>query len=68
MNTVTAYELRQMILGDDELALLDAREVGTFHDSHCAAFSNPHRLSRIGEAANAWATLSSSPVGGSWRA
>ena len=34
MNTVTAYELRHMILGDDELALLDAREVGTFHDSH----------------------------------
>ena len=49
MNTVTAYELRQMILGDDELALLDAREVGTFHDSHifyasCCALSRLERL------------------------
>ena len=44
MNAFTAHELRQMILGDDELALLDAREVGTFHDSHlfyasCCALS-----------------------------
>ena len=49
MNTVTAYELRHMILGDDELALLDAREVGTFHDSHifyasCCALSRLERL------------------------
>ena len=34
MNTATAHELRQLLLGDDELAILDAREVGTFHDSH----------------------------------
>ena len=34
MNTVNAHELRHMILGDEELALLDAREIGTFHDSH----------------------------------
>ena len=44
MNTVTAYELRHMILGSGELALLDAREEGTFHDSHifyasCCALS-----------------------------
>ena len=49
MNTVTAHELRRMILGDDELALLDAREVGTFHDSHifyasCCALSRLERL------------------------
>ena len=49
MNTVTARELRRMILGDDELALLDAREVGTFHDSHifyasCCALSRLERL------------------------
>jgi len=49
MNTVTAYELRHMILGDDEFALLDAREVGTFHDSHifyasCCALSRLERL------------------------
>ena len=49
MNTVNAYELRQMILGDDELALLDAREVGTFHDSHifyagCCPLSRLERL------------------------
>ena len=49
MNTVTAHELRRLILGDDELALLDAREVGTFHDSHifyasCCALSRLERL------------------------
>ena len=38
-----------MILGDGELALLDAREVGTFHDSHifyasCCALSRLERL------------------------
>ena len=49
MNTVNAHKLRQMILGDDELALLDAREVGTFHDSHifyasCCALSRLERL------------------------
>ena len=49
MNTVTAHELRRMILADDELALLDAREEGTFHDSHlfyasCCALSRLERL------------------------
>ena len=49
MKTVTAQELRQSILGDEELALLDAREVGTFHDSHifyasCCALSRLERL------------------------
>ena len=49
MKTLTAHELRRMILGDDELALLDAREVGTFHDSHifyasCCALSRLERL------------------------
>ena len=49
MNTVTAHALRRMILGDDELALLDAREEGTFHDSHifyasCCALSRLERL------------------------
>jgi len=49
MNTVTAHELRRMILGDDELALLDTREVGTFHDSHifyasCCPLSRLERL------------------------
>ena len=49
MKTTTAHELRQLILGDDELALLDAREVGTFHDSHifyasCCALSRLERL------------------------
>ena len=44
MKTVTAHELRRMILDDEELALLDAREEGTFHDSHlfyasCCALS-----------------------------
>lgn len=34
MNTTTAHELRRWILGDDELALLDVREVGAFHDAH----------------------------------
>ena len=46
---VNAHELRQMILGHDELALLDAREVGTYHDSHifyasCCALSRLERL------------------------
>ena len=49
MNTVNAHELRQMILADDELALLDAREVGMFHDSHifyasCCALSRLEHL------------------------
>ena len=49
MNTVNAHKLRQMILGDDELALLDAREVRTFHDSHifyasCCPLSRLERL------------------------
>ena len=49
MNTVNAHELRRMILGNDELALLDAREVGTFHDSHifyasCCALSRLEHL------------------------
>ena len=49
MKTVTAPGLRRMILDDEELALLDAREVGTFHDSHlfyasCCALSRLERL------------------------
>ena len=49
MNTVNAQKLRQMLLGTDELALLDAREVGTFHDSHifyasCCPLSRLERL------------------------
>ena len=49
METVTAPGLRRMILDDEELALLDAREVGTFHDSHlfyasCCALSRLERL------------------------
>ena len=49
MKTVTAHELRRLILGDDEIALLDAREVGTFHDSHvfyasCCPLSRLERL------------------------
>jgi len=49
MNTMNAHKLRQMILGDDELALVDAREVGTFHDSHifyasCCALSRLEHL------------------------
>ena len=49
MNTVTAHDLRQMLLDDEELALLDAREEGTFHDSHlfyasCCALSRLERL------------------------
>ena len=44
MKTVTAHELRRMLLDAEELALLDAREEGTFHDSHlfyasCCALS-----------------------------
>ena len=49
MKTVTAHELRRMILDAEELALLDAREEGTFHDSHifyasCCALSRLERL------------------------
>ena len=49
MKTVTAHELMHMILDDEELALLDAREEGTFHDSHlfyasCCALSRLERL------------------------
>ena len=49
MKTVSAQELRRMILDDNELALLDAREEGTFHDSHlfyasCCALSRLERL------------------------
>ena len=49
MKTVTAHELRRMILDEEELALLDAREVGTFHDAHlfnasCCALSRLERL------------------------
>ena len=49
MKTVAAHELRRMILDDEELALLDAREEGTFHDSHifyasCCALSRLERL------------------------
>ena len=49
MKTVTAHELRRMILDDGELALLDAREEGTFHDSHvfyasCCPLSRLERL------------------------
>ena len=49
MKTVTAHEMRRMILDDEELALLDAREEGTFHDSHifyasCCALSRLERL------------------------
>ena len=49
MKTVNAHELRRLILGDEELALLDAREEGTFHDSHlfyasCCALSRLERL------------------------
>ena len=49
MNTVTAYELRRMILDDRELALLDAREERRFAESHifyasCCALSRLERL------------------------
>ena len=49
MKTVDAHELRRLILGGDEIALLDAREEGTFHDSHlfyasCCALSRLERL------------------------
>ena len=49
MNTVTAYELRRMILDDHELALLDAREERRFAESHifyasCCALSRLERL------------------------
>ena len=49
MNTVTAYELRRMILDDRELALLDAREELRFAESHifyasCCALSRLERL------------------------
>ena len=49
MNTVTAHELRRMILDDRELALLDAREERRFAESHifyasCCALSRLERL------------------------
>ena len=49
MKTLTAHELRRVILDDEELALLDAREEGAFHDSHlfyasCCALSRLERL------------------------
>ena len=49
MKSVTAHELRRVILDDGELGLLDAREEGTFHDSHifyasCCALSRLERL------------------------
>ena len=49
MKPVTPHQLRRMVLGDEELALLDAREEGTFHDSHifygsCCALSRLERL------------------------
>ena len=49
MKTVTAHELRRMILDDEEIALLDAREEGAFHDSHlfCASCCALSRLERL---------------------
>ena len=49
MKTVTAPGLRRMILDDEELALLDAREEGRFAGSHifyasCCALSRLERL------------------------
>ncbi len=43
---VTAAQLRQMILGGGELALLDLREEGTFGDGHLL-FAVPLPLSRL---------------------
>ena len=49
MKTVTAHGLRQMLLDKEELALLDAREVGSFHDAHlfCASCCALSRLERL---------------------
>ena len=52
MKTVTAHELRRMILDDEELALLDVREVRPFSESHifygsCCALSRLERLAPI---------------------
>ena len=52
MNTVTASELRRMILDDCELALLDAREERRFAESHifyasCCALSRLERLAPL---------------------
>ncbi|MCH7864343.1 MAG: thiosulfate sulfurtransferase [Proteobacteria bacterium] len=44
--TVTAAQLRRMILGGGELALLDLREEGTFGDGHLL-FAVPAPLSRL---------------------
>ena len=49
MQSVAAHQLQGMILGNEELAVLDAREEGTFHDSHifyasCCALSRLERL------------------------
>ena len=49
MKTVDPHQLRRLILDGDELALLDAREEGAFHDSHllyasCCALSRLERL------------------------
>ena len=49
MQTVTAHELRRMILDDRELALLDAREERRFAESHifyasCCALSRLEKL------------------------
>ena len=49
MKAVDAHELRRLILDEGEIALLDAREEGTFHDSHlfyasCCALSRLERL------------------------
>ena len=49
MKTLTAHELRRMILDDEEIALLDAREEGAFHDSHL--FDAPVRVLEGGNAA-----------------
>jgi len=34
MNTISPLELRQLLLGTEELALIDVREQGTFSDAH----------------------------------
>ena len=49
MKTVTAYELRRMLLDDGELALLDTREERRFAEAHifyasCCALSRLERL------------------------
>ena len=52
MQTVTAHELRRMILDDRELALLDAREERRFAESHifyasCCALSRLEKLAPL---------------------